>query len=339
MSRLAPQMEEYDAWGSRLVWKPYVMFFQPADLHTASCNTDSKGFRVSVDAKGTVARVDESEGHDCSLVFGNSVAFSVGARSDAATLSARLSHQTGDTWLNFAGRAFSSSQEFLTFVYHRHLVGRVKRVVLFSGSNDLYLYYSPKTFDESLGVFFFSRFFEERMRQPAELKWAQRVWKAAVPSRLARRRGRETDLDALIAERKPGREQAIGIVCRNLVYWKALTDGLGIELVYALQPIRSWVNKPVTDEEAELTREQRETPTEWNEILNKVMDQDHYHWFADRLGRHCADLSIRFIDMSREISAHSRRNEWLFIDHLHLTDAGYDVCADILASSFSRTAA
>jgi lysophospholipase L1-like esterase len=340
--RLAPQMADYDFWGSQMAWRPFIMFFQPPDLRTASCNTDSLGFRFSADPSGNVARSDEWQDRPCNLVFGNSVAFSVGATSDAASLSARMSHYSGETWLNFSGRAFAASQEYLTFLFYRHRVGPHKQVVLFSGSNDLYLYYAPKMFDETFGIFFFSDVFAERMnpKPPPEVPHWSKQMLASVFRRIKPARGKPVNtkqlpnLDEVIAERRQTREKAMTLLARSLENWKLAADGLGIDLLYALQPVRSWVKKPFSPEELELEAEIDEHGSKWNKILAKVMDEEQYHWYKGRVAEECRRLLIPFLDLNEILSNHPRNHEWIFMDYLHLTDAGYDICAEVLARYF-----
>lgn len=327
----------------QMAWQPFIMYFHPPDLRTASVNTDSLGFRFSADPAGSVVRTDEWQGRPCNLVLGNSVAFSVGATSDAASLPARMSHHSDETWLNFSGRAFAASQEYLTFIFHRHRVGPLKRVVLFSGSNDLYLYYAPKMFDETFGIFFFSDVFAERMNPPPppEIPHWSRQMRESLFRRLRKPvPGKSADtkqlpgLDAVIAERRPIREKAVTLLARSLENWKMAADALDIELLYALQPVRSWVKKPWAAEELELGAEINERGSKWNKILAKVMDEEQYHWYAGRVAEECRRLDIPFVDLNEMLSHHPRNHEWLFLDYLHLTDAGYDVCAELLAQYF-----
>jgi hypothetical protein len=344
--RLAPQMADYDYWGTQMAWRPFIMFFQPPDLRTASCNTDSLGFRFSADPSGTIARTDQWQDRPCNLVLGNSVAFSVGATSDAASLPARMSHYSGETWLNFSGRAFAASQEYLTFIFYRHRVGPLKRVVLFSGSNDLYLYYAPKKmFDETFGIFFFSDVFGERMNPapPGEVPHWSKQMRESVSRRIRRMKPANSkpanttqlqDLDQIIAERRLTREKAVTLLARSLENWKMAADGLGIDLLYALQPVRSWVKKPLAAEELELGAEINERGSQWNKILAKVMDEEQYHWYKGRLVEECRRLHIPFLDLNEILSNHPRNHEWIFMDYLHLTDAGYDICAEVLAGYF-----
>jgi hypothetical protein len=333
-------MADYDSWGNQMAWRPFIMYFHPPDLRTASCNTDSFGFRFSADAQGNVARADQWSGKPCNLLLGNSVAFSVGATSDVASLAARMSCHSDETWLNFSGRAFAASQEYLTFLFHRHYVGSIKRIVLFSGANDLFLYYVPKMFDETFGIFFFSEVFAERMKPQTDVGRWERVWETMKPHRFKRHPKKELpDLDAVITERRPTRERAVALLVHNLENWKMAAAGLGIEFVYALQPVRSWVQKPWTSEESELDAELSAIGSRWNTVLAKVMDDEHHHWYAGRLAEECERLGISFVDMNEAVSTHPRKKEWLFMDYLHLTDAGYDICAQVLAQYFARSTA
>ena len=330
--RLAPQMEEYTRWAGSMIWHPYLMFFHPANIRSDVCQTDSLGFRLGTDHRGEAVRVDEWNGPEANLLLGNSVAFSVGATSDANTLSSRLSARTQLPWLNMSGRAFSAAQELLLFMFHQHRFRNIKRIVLFSGINDLYLYFAPKLFDDVYGVYFFSDVFERRMSGPAEKPWAQRVWTALLPSRFSRK-AHPIDTAGVAALRQT-RDRAAEIVVRRLGYWRMLTQSMGIEFIFVLQPVMNWVEKKRPAEEKELAEALKSSPSVWDQLLCKVMDAEQHAWYAGYMEKACRELRIPFADMSKELSMHKRSEEWLFIDQLHLTNQGYDLCAEIISSRF-----
>ena len=169
--------------------------------------------------------------------------------------------------------------------------------------------------------------------------WSKQM-RESVLSRIKPARGKPVNtkqlpnLDEVIAERRLTREKAVTLLARSLENWKMAADGLGIDLLYALQPVRSWVKKPFAAEELELEAEINEHGSKWNKILARVMDEEQYHWYKGRVAEECRRLLIPFLDLNEILSNHPRNHEWIFLDYLHLTDAGYDICAEELARYF-----
>jgi len=164
-ANLAPQMADYDLLSKKIDWRPYIMFFHQTNFRSATVTTDRLGFRPAADASGRSVALGDAQGRTVNLLLGNSVAFGVGATSDATSLASRLSAHSGDCWLNFCGRSFSVLQELLLYQCYRHKLGKVRRVLLCSGLNDLYLSYAPKMYDETFGVFILSEAFYRGMNE------------------------------------------------------------------------------------------------------------------------------------------------------------------------------
>lgn len=326
-ARLVPHLADYDRLGTPIAWRPYLMFFHHRNFTSPSVNTDRHGFRPTWDAREQRVTLDDAAGRDVNLLVGNSVSFGVGATSDQAALSSRLSAHSRELWLNFSGRAFGSRQELTLFETHRYKLGNVRRVVLFSGLNDLYLYYSPKTFDETFGIFFFSELFHKSLQSPpqAGLKTALATLVREIRARLRRKAADPAeDFSAVVSERLDGRQQIIEHIGRVLEIWSLLARGLGFELSYMVQPILPWTGKIHSAEEKELLAEGNAIGGRWNQILEMVLDGGHHRWFTDAMAHLCRRLDIHFYDLNADFP---KTDDWLFLDRVHLTDAGQDVAA------------
>lgn len=352
--RLAPQMADYDRLSGQIDWRPYLMYFQPPNFVSGAVTTDRFGFRPAIDHTGRRVTIDDAQTETVSLVVGNSVSFGVGATSDARSLTSRIASHTGDCWLNFSGRAFGAMQELVLFQSYRHKLGRVRRVILLTGLNDFYLFYAPKMFDDIFGIFFFSEAFYGAMNRRPQALSSKRALLAALlrpfygedidyaavslaqlPGLLMRRRSSrkrqiapEPDYPALVAERREHRGRIIDHLARTLEIWAVLAHGLGFELTYMLQPILPWTGKALSPEERELLAAQDAAGGRWHPILRAALDDDHHRWYTAALAGLCARFGIPFVDLGVEMRDDPR---WLFIDRVHMNDAGQDLAARLVS--------
>jgi hypothetical protein len=350
--RLAPQMGDYDRLGGQIDWRPYLMYFQPPNFASPAVTTDRLGFRPTVDRTGRRVTIDDVGGETVNLVIGNSVSFGVGATSDAACLTSRIASHTGECWFDFSGRAFGAMQELVLFQSYRHKLGRVRRVVLFTGLNDLYLFYAPKMFDEVFGIFFFSEAFYAAMNRRPQALTNKRALLAALlkpfygdgidyatvslaqlPRLLLRPPKKdppatEPDYGAIVGERRGQRDRIIEHLARTLEIWAMLARGFDFELTYALQPILPWTGKTLSPEERELLAAQDAAGGRWHRILRAALDRDHQDWYTAALAGLCARFGIPFVDLGLKMRDERR---WLFIDRVHMNDAGQDLAARLVA--------
>ena len=166
---IAPQMKEYDKIGN--IWIPYLMYFHTPNYSSGVVNTDSRGFRVVYKDSKRISDFKGIDGQSVCLFVGGSTAFGVGATDDRNTIPSVLNAITDNTWLNFGGRAFSSTQELLLFMfYHRYIVN-TKKIVICSGVNNMILHYLCREYPRDIGLFFFWNQYKQRMNaMPMTLK-------------------------------------------------------------------------------------------------------------------------------------------------------------------------
>ncbi|GEM_PF-467816 len=350
-TRLTPQMSDYDRLSARVDWRPYLMFFQRPNFVSAAVTTDRLGFRPTTDEHGRILTLDDFSNFPVNVLVGNSVSFGVGASTDRAALSSRLAYHSGERWVNFCGRAFGAMQELILFESYRYMLGPVRRVVLCSGLNDLYLFYAPKLFDETFGVFFFSEAFHRAMNKSQETLSRKRILLAGLlrpfygdhidyssirmtelPRLLLRPLVAEcdtgdVDYGSLVVQRRSERRRIIDQLARTLEVWATLARGFDFQLVYALQPMLPWVGKTLSSEERELLAAQDAAGGRWHRILRLVLDREHHAWYAAELAALCRRLGIRFIDMNPALCQDGR---WLFVDRVHMNDMGQDTLAQEL---------
>lgn len=327
--QIAPQMRDYDLLG-RKRWLPYVMFFQPPGLTTSSFTTDEQGFRGTL-CQGQRVCYCEFHTHPGrrGLLLGASAAFGVGATSDGATLASRLNDDGQRLWFNYAGRAFNSTQEILLFLLH--LPDRLDTVLLLTGVNHAVLSHLAQETSPVYNSFFFQSIFEQGMNGgPTPQRGG--LWRL-LKGALLRPQEERQPLPPAPASEAQRYENALTCLRRDMRLWGLLREAMGFQLCFAFQPVLPWIDKPLTWQEQALF---------W--ITDTLFPEGSANGFMDFLlrqkGRFVADVEsicsaqkIPFLDLNQ--SPAFRRPDWLFVDRVHLTDAGYAAAREEIRKRFS----
>lgn len=342
--RLAPQMIDYDRIG--YVWRPFLMYFHTPSYRSPTVNTDQFGFRYADGSGGRKTILSGDLPSELSILAGGSTAFGVGATSDSMTVPSLLAQKTDSTWLNFGGRAFSSSQELLLFQHFLPKQRRIQKVVLFSGVNDLFLSFLTQDYDRYLGAFYYQNQFREAMSAQKMTK-GQRLFKflfypflendikyhlistSELLYRLRRRRWRasvQIDIPSDVGDSEK-LDRCVETVERNLITWAILSRELGFSLYYVLQPTSGWSEHKLSDEEQGMFEFLDVQPKNNLQLLNRLMKKPIYEEYSARLAKICKRAKVGFFDMNAEIGSAKFGGRWLFVDRAHLTDLGNDIAA------------
>jgi hypothetical protein len=326
---LTPHMREYaegfDDRGTR--WLPYLMYFNPTDHRSDVVNTDRLGFRLS-HGRGEVASLGgRLPSPPVRLLVGSSTVFGIGATSDAATLASRLwsCHAPSTPWLNMAGRSHNSAQELLLFTLYRHLLPPVTEIVLFSGFNNLGLSRLPTWMHGDHGAFYSCVSYFERMGHPAASG-------DRAPSRIGRLLGRTRGaaVEEPIPEPDEQIARAVELTIRHLEAWRLLGEAMDVRVSFVLQPLATWLRAEPAPQER-LLFDELDRIANFTQKYGDVVGMDVGRRYARRLRDGCARIGVRFLDIGPVIAAAVRSEDWLYVDRIHFTDAGYDLVAGLLA--------
>ncbi|MBU1854073.1 MAG: SGNH/GDSL hydrolase family protein [Candidatus Omnitrophica bacterium] len=345
--RLAPQMKEYDKASS--VWLPYLMHFNAPNYSSSVFNTDSRGFRVSYKGSERIADFADTEKSPVCLLVGGSTVFGVGATDDGKTIASFLNSTTDYSWINFAGRTFSSTQELLLFLFYYQEIKNIKKIVIIGALNNLILYHLSREYPKELGSFFFWNRYNQKMNVET-ISTKRKVLKAFLQPILGNsidygnipkkellktiiKGGKAASLTSASQEAITpirNKEDVLYVLKRDILSWKLLTRALGIELYYVLNPLAAWIDKKISSEEKELFAEiDKNLQPHW-EALRNSMGREQYRWFCGNMREICSSNTIRFLDMNEAISKIKPDGAWLFVDRAHLTDEGNRIVAEIL---------
>jgi hypothetical protein len=326
---LAPQMLAYSRQfytDGEVDWQPYVIFFHPKNYASSVVNTDASGFRLS-EREGARFSIASGRSLPCArLLAGNSVAFGIGASSDKTTISSRMmAHdQRSEPWLNFGGRAFNSAQELILITLYRHLLPKTEEIVLLSGANNLLLARLPEIYMAEHGAFYncvrFFDTFQDEGRGAAEEKFS-------LPKLFAKQEKPAIQENALSLDQRM--RFATDLTLRHLDGWNAVAKDLGAKLTFVLQPISRWVRDRGCSEEEALFLELA-NQTRYTTVRSDVLQGQVGETYAAMLEAGARSKGVSFVDLNPALRAVAKPDQWLFIDHTHLTDEGYDLLARLI---------
>lgn len=324
---LVPQMRDYDALEEK-VWLPYLMTFQRPDCHTHSFTTDGFGFRRTLlQGEPLTPSAYNAYAQAKGALIGASTAFGVGASSDAWTLASLLTQKGPRVWFNFAGRAFNSTQELMAFLLH--CPSQVDTVLIVSGINNLVLSCLSGRTSPIFNSFYAQSVFERGLQRGETAGvWGALKFLAHEVSHRFSSNG--------VSQGGPPQDHYENIAAcmrRDLRLWSFLGKGMGFRVVFVFQPIATWIEKMLTQEEEELfSILDAINPTgSWARVSEHLSSQrERYVRDVEEM---CRVLGIRFLDLNRSPSFRDKR--WLFVDRAHLTDEGYALAAQEIARELS----
>jgi len=319
------QMRPYDLMPAGL-FSPYAMISNPVNFSSSEVNTDKFGFRLS-EFKGTTVSLDNIKDFEqVNILIGGSTVFGVGSSGDGATISSLLGQLTGEPWLNLGVRAAVSFQEYIHFIQHFKKINKIGRVVFFSGINDIY-----RNFLDSHDVGYDKRF--QHQNDLYSINSAKRI---AYSYGLSLITGRpinsflngyqKADEDEVGLTESLGIMNLKSIFDRNFHLYSAIASYSRFNMAYFIQPFFPLTGKLGTAEEkAAIDRnERKQVNTNWLETKARIIDQ--YPESKSMM----FDLAKRYgIPIYDTNSAYDSK-ESLFVDNVHLTDAGNKIAAELI---------
>ena len=320
---IVPQMRDYDELGMRQVWVPHLMYFHPQNVSLKSVSTDEFGFRNATGSK---------PGAPTALLVGGSSVFGIGATSDATTLPSLLNATTKYNWLNFGGRAFNSTQEAIL----AHLSNTKKidgPIVVMSGANNLTRSLMSGSFSKMFGAFFHQGLFESQMRSAAV---GNRALARQLIAGLRVRFGvgekqRSQPVSNTSHSKAESYTAMLTVFERDCAYFQMLAKHNSTSASFVLQPFAPWIQKTLTEQEKELFELLDQEAEGFSRVLSELAERKQQ--YTQDLQAICARTGLKFVDLNT--APELQKPDWLFVDRVHLTDAGYSVVAKLLVRDLS----
>jgi hypothetical protein len=316
-------MRDYDELGMRQVWVPHLMYFHPQNVSLKSVSTDEFGFRNATGSK---------PGAPTALLVGGSSVFGIGATSDATTLPSLLNATTKYNWLNFGGRAFNSTQEAIL----AHLSNTKKidgPIVVMSGANNLTRSLMSGSFSKMFGAFFHQGLFESQMRSAAV---GNRALARQLIAGLRVRFGvgekqRSQPVSNTSHSKAESYTAMLTVFERDCAYFQMLAKHNSTSASFVLQPFAPWIQKTLAEQEKELFELLDQEAEGFSRVLSELAERKQQ--YTQDLQAICARTGLKFVDLNT--APELQKPDWLFVDRVHLTDAGYLVVAKLLVRDLS----
>tara|TARA_Y100000590_G_scaffold175838_2_gene200939 strand:- start:12325 stop:13398 length:1074 start_codon:yes stop_codon:yes gene_type:complete len=345
---LVPQMKIYDGIGE--TWKPYIMYLSKPNFRSKVVNIDQFGLRFNGLENEQVKEIEKnntifnekiiSKNKEKAVLIGNSISFGVGATSDSSTASSNLSKLSKFHFFNLGGRAFSGFQEIVLFQSLINSLKDIKRIVIFSGSNDLFLINHLSSYDPVLGPYYFNNEFIKGMslaRNNWKRNFASFLFDPFIKENVDWSSITKKELINRIFKNKNSGKNPIdkknilrNLVEKNFKCWSNIQKGMGVKITYVLQPFALFCNKKLSNEEEKIFQELDTTNKGFKTI--KSLDKTQYQFYRDCIAEQCNYLNIDFIDGTDFIDKKNCDKEWLFTDRFHLTDLGYKYISELILS-------
>lgn len=329
-NRIVPQMSEYDKIGDQ--WVPYLMRADGASKCFPSVNTDKWGMRNSIGRNGELITVDTLDGNKylgkIGVVMGSSTVFGVGATQDGYTIPSYLNSETETSWLNFGGRAYNSTQELIRLMLH--LPKKIDHLIVCSGVNNITLaFLSSSTSPVYNSLFSFSAFERAMSNAADEYIGVRHAW-ARLLKELRHRIYPQPKAEVRQSIRL-SYQDVLNCFERDLRASKAIADGMGATLYFALQPLATWIDKALSAEETEIFNILDGMSNDW-QVLAKQINDERDTYFAD-VASICERHAVQYCNIN--YVPEFKMDEWLFVDRVHLTNRGCELVAKTLKKEFN----
>ena len=306
-----PHIRDYEGAKPSL-WLPFVMDSMEPNISTAAMNSDPMGFRYTIGANDQRLSPHAKTEQPVSLFVGGSTALGVGATSDRMTIPSLLAQGSGEPWYNLGVRGCTIAQNLIHFMIFRPEIGKVRRIVLFAGWNEVNGFIMSPLFTRYYGAFHgFMQYFQTMNDGKVDISRQEitfpKDWASLVRFSLDKEKTRPLFLEHM---------------ANTLDNWKFIADGLDAELIFIMQPSSFCCPHDLTEQE------QRWFENKTNLAKLKRAVEPYTGWFADALVAECQRLGIPFRDCNKSFGKDLDRP--LFIDPLHLTDQGNEEVVKII---------
>ena len=315
---LLPHMVDYAVVEER-VWLPYVMGATLPNIRSTSLNTDGFGFRYTIDQNVDRFSPSLEINASCNILIGASQPFGFGATSDATTVASCFAQSNNLPWYNFSMPGFTLAQNLIHLLFFLPRLKTVEKIVLLGGVTDLNHFLRTPLYPKLFGGFFqFMQYFSK-----LNTDFYNKNCEIRIPAEF-------NELYAENMDPSNSYDNFAESIYNSLHILKFISDSLGSDLVFALQPVAKWMKRTPTREESMLLNSKPE-----QQISHELLAASAYNkWYRTMLGNFCSELNIKYIDLNTHFEKSTKSSLWLFIDNVHLHDNGSLLAVDIINKEF-----
>ena len=338
-----PWQKDYSAQSN--VFCPYAMMVGEHGYRSSALNIDQHGFRVQYDCGGEQIHLSTLKQRymSCTVLLGNSASFGVSLTSDRQALGTLLS--TPDCpCINLSVRGATMQQELAIFQTFKHLLPPVKKLMLFTGLCDVSLatqevdFYSEAVGGVNNKAYFRQHYsnwpVSENLAEQAKahfLAWAELrylrsgILQSLFEKKALRRASIETLVPVLSVETFEKRlSSLLGLTNNVLETWSWIKKATGMEIIFFLQPVLGWTQKPLTRIERLCTAADAKRVPAIAYYANRLIFEKVNRHFEEA----CRNFGMEFHDANQYFDTLTPKDGTLFSDICHLTDDGTRKTAD-----------
>ncbi len=303
---LSPSRKIYDNLDS--VWMPHLMFLQKNNFRSKICNTDIHGLRFNSFKDIKRKTVFFNNNKKSSVLLGASTVFGIGSSCDEKTISSLLSDKKNH-FINMGARAYSMFQEIILFLSFINNTNKIKNLVVFSGLNDVFLNYNKNINNNFPGPIYYNNTFVKNMNN---IK-TQDLLKNYFSNKKNKYSITKVNLEQIIQ--------------RNFTIYNLIKKSFNINVIFVLQPYLTWCKNYSSEEKKiiEYTKNRSDKYMYDKIASNRKKIYNLYKKFANL-------NKIPFFDSNIYIKKNCSKEDFLFVDYVHLNDYGNNVLKKMIKS-------
>jgi hypothetical protein len=206
-------------------------------------------------------------------------------------------------------------------------------IVVMSGANNLTRSLMSGSFSKMFGAFFHQGLFESQMRSAAV---GNRALARQLIAGLRVRFGvgekqRSQPVSNTSHSKAESYTAMLTVFERDCAYFQMLAKHNSTSASFVLQPFAPWIQKTLTEQEKELFELLDQEAEGFSRVLSELAERKQQ--YTQDLQAICARTGLKFADLNT--ASELQKPDWLFVDRVHLTDAGYSVVAKLLVRDLS----
>ena len=331
-------MKTYDSISYN--WIQNLMFMNNPNYRSNVCNTDIYGlrFNTNVNTKLFNSIFDQVSDKQRALMIGSSTTFGVGSTEDKKTIPSILSKNSNYFFYNLGGRAFNGFQEIILYqLFANKIKHNIKKIVLLSGMNDVYMFSNKNFIHQFPGPFYYNKTFLNKMND-TNLSFKRKIMKFFLPNLNVDYGNIQFREIINIFFKKEKKEKLAHpdttleqVISRNIYIWSILSKSLNTEISFFLPPFIDWCKdkSDYSSEEKDIERFiSNRTNSEDFQNFNKISGQKVI--IKSLFKKYCEKYEIKFFDCNNIIKENTNKNKWLFIGKTHLTDYGNNLISEYI---------
>jgi len=325
-SKLLPFLEEYEKVGEILC--PYMMRTPTPNYASELLSTDGAGFRHTRVGDLNLSPLETKKlekGSKVNIFLGSSSLFGIGSSENKFTIPSYLSNLGLNNPINYGIPAFNSTQELIAYLIYRPKDVEIERIIIFSGINNFTLKEIGKVALPNMNPLFNNDIITFNINRDKSFKL---LTKTLIKKILAKVNIDQYSLSQVQNDKNTKKFNPINQTINDLQTINLISKGTRSKLYFFFQPLASLLGKELSSEEKRILDSLKSLNITTEFLNKKIISQ--YNKSIKLLEEYCKHESINYFNLNNELKINTK--DWFFSDSIHLTDLGYKICSEFIAS-------